>query len=179
MKKSFIAMILAIGVPMGFVGTAAFAVGPSVTADHTVTYTVAPLRSISVVKASPPGNENIVFPTIGSTDSTGLTNEDLLLRYTAQDAVASASDVNISAKLNADPSSGITLAVSAENPSGGTTGTGISSVALTASDQSVVTGIFKAGGVIDATSLLTYKLTTSIATAVSSESRTVTFTLAD
>jgi hypothetical protein len=177
MKRSLVAGLLAMGIPMGLVGTAALAVA-STTATHTVTYTVAPLRSISVV-AQQPGSENIVFPTIGSTDATGLTDSTLLLRYTAQDAVASASDVNISAKLNSLPSTGITLAVSAGAPSAETTGSGLSSVSLTASDQSVVTGIFKAGGVIDATSLLTYKLTTSSATSVSSEARTVTFTLTD
>jgi hypothetical protein len=148
-------------------------------ASHTVTYSVAPTRSIAVEGI---GGGDITVVALGTVPETGTSTAatQVQLRITADDAINSNSPVKVTVKLDAvDPKA--SLQVSAAVLSNNDTYTALTpgTVQLSTSDQDVITEIFSKTGVRGAISALTYTLTTTGAAVAATVTRTVTYTLTD
>jgi hypothetical protein len=174
LKKTLIAIFSIVALPLGLV----VGVSANPSANHTVSYTVLPLRAISVETRSGSGTTAIDFGTVSTNTAEALTNNDLRLKFTAQNA-SSASRVKIRAALDANMPSGVFLEVTPaaisdnEVSANLSTGTELDSSAT----KFVIEQAFKTGGFTDVTSNLTYKLSTQNAAAGTLKTVTVTYTL--
>jgi hypothetical protein len=175
LKKTLIAIFSIVALPLGLVvGVSATEPNPN---QHNVSYTVLPLRAISVETRSGSGTTAIDFGTIAK--SASKTNTDLQLRFTAQDAVASGTAVKITAGLNTSLEQA-TLKVTPGAISGDSnTATLGSAVLLSNSAANVISAAHKSGGFNDVTSELTYLLETDSNSIAATENVTVTYTLSN
>ncbi len=180
MNKTLIAIFSIVALPLGLV----VAVSANPSDNHTVSYTVLAERAISVEIRPDALDDGVTataidFGTVSTNTAEALTNNDLRLKFTAQNAVASTSAVKIRAALDADMPSGVFLevtpaAISDNDVSANlSTGTELDSSAT----KFVIQQAFKTGGFTDVTSNLTYKLSTDQAAAGTLQTVTVTYTL--
>jgi nitrous oxidase accessory protein NosD len=148
------------------------------TASHTVSFTVATTRSISV-EGIGGASTTVAFGSVPQTGASQITQ--VRLKFTADDVINQNSSVKIRAKLDSNTATNVALEVSAGNilgigdyfvvPNSG--------VSLTESQKDIITSIYGSSGVTDATSDLTYSLVTSGALADVEQTREVTYTLSD
>ena len=138
---------------------------------HTVTYQVIPTRTLTL------GNTGTIsIGTIIGTDATGITASGGTLSYTT-DCDTAACD-RVTAAIDADTDTGVTLAVTTSTNAAGTcttSGTNQTSVSLSTTEASVVTAIRNCS--VAAVKNLSYKVTTSGATPGTLQSKTVTYTI--
>lgn len=142
--------------------------GAAESGTHTVTYQVTNTRALTLSNTG-----TISIGTIGKTDATGITASGGTVSYTTD----STSD-RVTAAIDANAASGVTLAVSAADNAAGTcdaSGTAQTSVSLSTSEANVVTGINNCS--VAAVKDLSYKVTTSNATPGSLQSKVVTYTI--
>lgn len=152
-------------------------------ASHTVTYTVAPTRSISLERidgAQTPGvGTTVAFGSLPKTAASAITQ--VRLKFTADDAIDENSGVRITAQIDTDTATGVTLEVGAAIntfPEGYFAQVSNGRVTLDTSAKNIITSIYGgASGVTDATSELTYGLGTSDALPEGPQTKTVTYTL--
>jgi hypothetical protein len=147
---------------------------PDQIASHVVTYAVESARRISV-EALTGTDTTVDFGTVSRSSETSVTG--VRLKFTAQDVTAS-SAVKVIASINKETGTGITLTVAAGAVTGITTGA-LTAQSLAITNKNIIPGILNDSGVNDATSNLTYTLTTTSAAALGAEILTVTYTLTD
>lgn len=138
---------------------------------HTVTYQVIPTRTLTLGSTG-----TISIGTIVGTDATGITASGGTLSYTT-DCDTAACD-RVTAAINSNTASGVTLAVTTTTNDAGTcttSGTNQSAVSLSTSEASVVTAIRNCS--VAAVKDLEYKVTTSGAVPGALQSKTVTYTI--
>jgi len=151
------------------------------TASHTVSFTVATTRSISVEPISEGSSTTVAFGGVPQTGTRTITQ--VRLKFTADDAINQNSRVRIRANLNTNTATGVALKVTAGNlaVNGDYVAVPIAAVDLDAdvSQKDIITSIYGSSGVTDATSDLSYSLVTSGALTDVAQTRTVTYTLSD
>jgi hypothetical protein len=154
-------------------------------ASHTVSFTVATTRSISVERitdAGTPGSgTTVAFGSVSQTGSSLITQ--VRLKFTADDAMDVASQVKVTAKIDSNTAENVTLEVSASQDAFSNDYVAVvpqDRVSLTSSQKDIITSIYGPSGVTDATSDLSYSLVTSgAASTVEPQIKTVTYTLSD
>jgi hypothetical protein len=165
--KKLVLVLLVVGM-LGVMVPLAMAGNPNNVTNQTITFQVRPINRIAV--SGNPSPLIIITAVVGS-QPTEVSDATTTYAITTN---ACYEGSEITASLDSDMPTGVTLTVNMAAPTGATSE---GDVALTASPQAVVTGLVN---VAESGDLITYKLDATVAAGVvASATRTVTFTLND